>query len=126
MPHYLHKSLCDLSKATKPGRGKSDQTGEQRGGDYFHRIQTGYSKKTNQPTYRYFKTKDEYDAYTGAKDAAGKKTKKKTGDEGAKRLKEKLSTEQSASSQKTKDSKDSLFLKDKNKKLAKSLYIKVA
>lgn len=120
MAHFLHKSLCDLSKAAPPG---SSQTGEQRGGDYYHRIQTGYSKKTNSPTYRYFKTKDEFDSYSGAQKKAGDEKKKKTGDEGAARLKEKLTVEQKESSAKT---KESLFIKDKDKKITKSLYIKVA
>ena len=55
---FLHEALMagDLSKA----KGKTS-TGEQRGGNYFARVQTGY-EKDGSPEYRYF-TKPEYDAY---------------------------------------------------------------
>lgn len=122
MPLYLHKSLCDLSKAGQlaSSADPGSKAGEQRGGDYFHRIQTGYSKD-NTPTYRYFKTKEEFDSYQGKKGDTGKERTKKTGDESAQRLKEKTAKEHEESSQKQ---KDSLFIKDKDKKVQKSLYIR--
>jgi hypothetical protein len=118
---YLHKSLCDLSKAGELASSADPEStaGEQRGGDYFHRIQTGY-KKDNTPKYRYFKTKDEWDGYVKGKGATGKERTKKTGDESAQRLKEKTTKEQEESSAKQ---KDSLFIKQKDKKIKKSLYI---
>ncbi len=119
MSLFLHKSLCDLSKGDSSG--SADKTGEQRGGKYFHRIQTGYGKN-NAPTYRYFKTEEEFSAYSSqqTKEEKTKKQHEKTTKEGAKRLKDKVESEQQQTSEKQ---KDSLFIKDKNKKIQKSLYI---
>jgi len=118
MPLFLHKSLCDMSKASP----SASQTGEQRGGDYFHRIQTGYSKQTNAPTYRYFDTADEWNSYTEQQKKTKASKPKKTGEESARRLKQKTEQEHKESSKKT---KDSLFIKDKDKQIKKSLFILV-
>lgn len=121
MPHYLHNSLCDLVKAGQlaTSADANNKAGGQRGGDYFHRIQTGYNKD-NSPSYRYFKTKEEFDGYTKTKGETTKGRTKKTGDDSAERLKDKTKKEHAESSKKQ---QDSLFLKDKDKKIKKSLYI---
>lgn len=118
---YLHKSLCDLEKAGQlaTSADSSSTAGEQRGGDYFHRIQTGYSKD-NTPQYRYFRTKDEWESYSNKQGDTQRARTKKTGDESAERLKEKTTKEHAASSKKQ---KDSLFIKKDEKKVNKSLYI---
>lgn len=128
MAIYLHKSLCDLHKAGQlaTSAGSSD-TGEQRGGDYFHRIQTGYTKD-NKPQYRYFRTAESWDAYTKEKKKTGKEDKK-TGEESAERLKEKTTGEQVESKKKEDKTRQqaSLFIKDKkkDKKVKKGLYLNV-
>ncbi len=119
MSLFLHSSLCDLSKAAKTPSASDKGVGEQRGGNYYHRIQTGYSKD-NAPSYRYFDTKEEFDSYSAGKGETAKQRTKKTGDESAKRLKDKTTKEQKESSAKQ---KDSLFIKDKDKKIKKSLFI---
>lgn len=118
MSLFLHGSLCDLSKAELASSADSG-VGSQRGGDYFHRIQTGYNKD-NSPSYRYFKTKEEFDSYSAGKGSTTSKRTKKTGDDSAKRLKEKTGKEHEESSKKQ---KDSLFIKNKDKKIKKSLFI---
>ncbi len=119
MSHYLHKSLCDLEKAGQLASSADRGVGEQRGGDYYHRVQTGYSKD-NTPNYRYFKTKEEFDSYSKQKGTTGKERTKKPSDEGAKRLKEATAKEKKETSAKQ---KESLFIKKKDKKVKKGLYI---
>jgi len=76
MDLFLRKSLTgwDIAKA----KGKTS-TGEQRGGAYIARVQTGY-EKDGSPKYRYFNEK-EYEAYlSGDKedgDKKGEESKKK-------------------------------------------------
>lgn len=51
------------AESGKPVPGKaSGGTGEQRGGAYHARAQTGY-EKDGSPKYRYFKTEEEYETY---------------------------------------------------------------
>lgn len=128
MAIYLHKSLCDLKKAGQLATSAAaGGTGEQRGGDYFHRIQTGYTQN-NKPQYRYFRTAEDWDAYSKEKKNTGKE-KKKTGEDSAERLKDKTKGEQDKSKQQEEKArkKDSLFIKDKkkDKKVKKSLFVKV-
>ena len=124
MDIYLHKSLCDLNKAGElaSSANPKSQAGEQRGGNYFHRIQVGYTKQ-NTPKYRYFHTKEEWEGYTNKKGETQKHRTKKTGEESAEKLKEKTTKEHEESSEKQAHS--SLFLKDKDKKVQKSLYITI-
>lgn len=126
MPLILHKSLCDMNKAGQlaSSGNPNSKAGEQRGGNYFHRVQTGYSKD-NTPEYRYFKTKEEWESYQAHENPKSKEPKKKDKDDGAERLKKKTQKEQKASSKKV--NKDSgLFIKPSKKdspKVQKSLYI---
>lgn len=117
MSLVLHKSLCDLEKAENRDSDSSaaSKTGEQRGGDYFHRIQTGYSK-TNKPEYRYFKTKDEWESYQG------QQKPKKPAEKKTSHLKDKVTKEHEASTQKLRRD-TGLFIKDKKSTVKKSLYI---
>ena len=113
----LHPSLC---------KGNPAAVGEQVGGQYAHRIQTGY-EKDNSPKYRYFKTEAEYKTYLEA-EAKKKGGKKKAG---KKDLKEKLSSEHKKVKDKETGKKFSergkLFVKKDKKKISKSigLYIGV-
>jgi hypothetical protein len=118
MPLYLHKSLCDLEKAGQLATSADRGIGEQRGGDYFHRIQTGYGKD-NSPSYRYFRTKDEWDSYTQKKSKVSKDDKKDKKPDSEESLKQKTSEEHKESAKKQ---EHSLFIKDSKKKIKKSLY----
>ena len=116
---YLHKSLVKAAQLpTSADRG----VGSQRGGNYVARVQVGYGKD-NKPKYRYFKTPEEYKAYQEQQSTTTKEKKKK-GDkkEGTKRLEEKTEKE------KTKKQGSSVFVKDKDKKVQKSiaLFIEVS
>lgn len=107
-----------------------EQTGEQLGGNYVARIQTGI-EKDGSPQYRYFTTQAEYDTYLteqrAKKKGKGKKGSDKKDVSIKERLQAKLKQEQEASSRKTKASpsrklsaarskKRSMFGGDKTKK----------
>lgn len=120
MKLFLHKALTgwDLYKS----KGKT-ATGEQRGGAYVARVQTGY-EKDGSPKYRYFDTEKEYESYLqGSGRKKESKNQKKKGEE----LKEK--TKKQSKEEKKKASK--LFTaaaKKEKKKVRKSLptlYIEV-
>lgn len=128
----------NLSKA-------KEQTGEQLGGKYVARVQTGV-EKDGSPQYRYFRSQSDYNQYLAQQREAkkqgknmGQGSKVKTGAKGGKdskkkdireRLKAKLKEEQEESSTKTRSSgsrkrskasakKQSLF--SGGKKISKSL-----
>lgn len=99
-------------------------SGEQRGGAYFHRIQTGYNKD-NTPAYRYFRSKEEWDAYNKhqSKVPESDKKNKKEDKKEKEPLEDKVDTEHKKGAKKT----ESLFIKQKDVKGAveKGLYLKV-
>ena len=118
---YLHKSLCDLNKAGELATSADPESkaGEQRGGKYYHRIQTGYSKD-NSPSYRYFKTQDEWESYI-KKQSKSRKPNSENKDKVS--LEDKVKKEQKNTDKKKTSS--SLFISNKKKKVAKSLFIEV-
>jgi hypothetical protein len=99
MTLYLRHDLIKGAKGSaKPEKAKQDRgakTGEQRGGKYVARIQTGY-EKDGSPRYKYFQTLAERDKYLQGRG--------KTEVDGKKRLKGKLDKEQSESKKKEKAS----------------------
>ena len=113
MSIYLHKSLV---KAAQLPSSADQGVGEQRGGSYVARVQTGFGKD-NKPRYRYFKTAEEYKAFQESKkQTKTPKHNRKRGSkaEGVKRLEEVSDKERSESSMKTQGS--SLFVRRKGKK----------
>ncbi len=124
---YLRHALLK-SGVAKPEKAKKDgspaaKTGEQRGGNYVARIQTGY-EKDGSPRYKYFSSLEERDTYL--------QSRGKTSDSPKKRLKTKLTTEQKESKNKEKAShgkveSGKLFVtkdkKEKEEKTEKSLSV---
>lgn len=103
------------------GSSATKTTGEQRGGSYIARVQTGYDKDGS-PKYRYFKSQDEYKSW---KEKNGKGAKKKKNPHNLKQKVErehKESTEKQGAAPQTKGSDP---LKD-NKKVSKGLYVRSA
>lgn len=123
VPVYLdlYKSESNKKKHEKGGQGKGPEslTGEQRGGKYVARVQTGY-EKDGSPKYRYFESIENYRRYLENKNRKKREKEDEESDSGD-TLREKLSEEQQASSRKTKQShgSTSLFLKDGNKRSKK-------
>jgi len=94
---YLRHDLIKGDSSTKPEKAKkeggaSSKTGEQRGGKYVARVQTGY-EKDGSPRYKYFDTLEERDKYLQSRGTSG---------DGKKRLKDKLTDEQKEAKQKQK------------------------
>lgn len=100
---------------------KSDEAGrgEAREGNYATRVVEGY-EKDGSPSYRYFKTMDEYKTYVKNKNKQDSPTKKKKPNEkSGKDLKDKVESEQAQTKRKMKASdqkKKNLFVQSKNKK----------
>lgn len=120
---FLHH---DLFKGDSSDGG-GDPTGEQRGGSYVARVQTGY-EKDGSPQYRYFKNSEEYRKYLESKGKSKDKNKDKKKDrkesegKGKERhLKSKLKEEHEESRKKQEDTqgKVNLFVKDKANREAK-------
>lgn len=84
---YLHKSLVKAS---------TKQLGEQRGGKYVARVQTGVSKDGS-PIYRYFRTSEEYKTYIENKAKIKDEDSKKANSKEDKKIKEKVAREQKKS-----------------------------
>ncbi len=119
---YLRKALTgwDLSKA----KGKTS-TGEQRGGAYVARVQTGY-EKDGSPKYRYFDTEQEYESYLRG---AGRKKQATEQKKRGKELKEKTKKERKEETKKQSKLFTAQAKKEKKEKVKKAfpamLYLEV-
>jgi hypothetical protein len=124
MSIYLHS--CLLEKANRPDLGATHS-----GSDYFHREVSGY-RKDGKPSYRYFDTKKEWEAYQsknkdskdkGDKGPEGNQRSKKPDSSPSERVEARTKREHSRSTQKVKEkTRDSLFIKS-DSAIKKSVYL---
>lgn len=83
MTIYLKEDLTKAAERVAPARQAStssptaDKTGEERGGKYAARVQTGFDKDGS-PQYRYFKTQDQYRQYLETKGRASQGQNQRT------------------------------------------------
>ena len=128
--HDLYKGPTAPAKTaankTKPVKdaAASKTVGEQRGGKYVARVQTGYDKDGS-PKYKYFETQEEYKKW---KENHGKGSKRKKPDKNPHNLAQKVDREHRESKEKQNDTKQTAGsdpLKDNKTSVRKSLYVRM-
>lgn len=128
--HDLYKGPTAPAKTasnkTKPVKDAAASTtvGEQRGGKYVARVQTGYDKDGS-PKYKYFQSQEEYKNW---KSKNGKGGKRKKPDKNPHNLSQKTEREHRDSTEKQNNSKHTAGsdpLNDNKSSIRKSLFVRV-